>query len=514
VTRLRLGVDVGGTHTDAVIVGEERLVAKAKVPTTPDVRDGIGEAVGSVLTSSEIDPTAVGWAMLGTTYATNAILERRSLRRVAVVRLGAPLTHALPPLATWPRELRDVVSAGVSIISGGFEYDGQELAPFDDDALARFLAGIDPPPEGIAVTSVFSPASAHHELLAAQVIHRELGDVHVSLSHEIGPLGLIERENATVLNAALVPAAEEISTAFGAALTDQGLSPEAFFAQNDGTLMALDHALSFPVLTIGSGPANSMRGAAHLSGVTDAIVVDVGGTSTDIGVLVNGFPRETTLATSIAGVDTNFRMPDLRNLPLGGGSVIDFEEGRPRIGPHSVGFRLTDEALVFGGSTPTLSDAAVAAGRGELGRVPVDASRLPGLSAALARADALVAEGIDAVKAGPGEVPVIAVGGGSFLLSDEIPGASSILRPLHHEVANAVGAATALVSGQSERICSSRPDRRRRALDDARAEACERAVHAGADPRSVEVVEVDEIPLTYLVDPAIRVRVKAAGPLA
>jgi N-methylhydantoinase A/oxoprolinase/acetone carboxylase beta subunit len=514
VAELRLGVDVGGTHTDAVVLDEANaLIAKAKVPTTPDVRDGVGAAIGSVIASSGIEPEAVTRAMLGTTQVTNAVLERRNLLRVAVIRIGSPLTLALPPLASWPEALRAAVSAGECIVGGGFEINGQEIAELDEEAVVRFLDGCADGVEAVAVASVFAPVSAEHELRAAELVRRELGDVHVSLSHEVGTLGLIERENATTLNAALVPVAAEVATAFSAALADHSLCPETFFAQNDGTLMALEFALEFPVLTIGSGPANSMRGAARLSGIDDAVVVDVGGTSTDIGVLVNGFPREASVSPPIAGVPTNFRMPDLRSLALGGGSVIEASDGQTQLGPHSVGFRLTQEALVFGGETATLTDAAVAAGRSELGEKPITNGHRPRLREALVRADAIVAEAVDGVKAGPGDVTVVAVGGGSFLIAERMPGVSEIHRPADYDVANAIGAATAPVSGQAERICPNRSDRRAVALDEAKQEACLNAVRAGADPRAVEVIEVEEVPLTYLVDPAIRIRVKAAGEL-
>lgn len=515
MAELRLGVDVGGTHTDAVVLGEgDALVAKAKVPTTPDVRDGIAAAIGRVIESSGTEPGAIARAMLGTTQVTNAVLERRNLLRVGVIRIGSPLTLALPPLASWPAELRAAVSAGECVVGGGFEISGQEIAEFDAEAVSRFLDGLEGKVDAIAVASVFSPVSAEHELAAADLVRRRLGEIHVSLSHEVGTLGLIERENATTLNAALVPVAAEVATAFSGALADHELRPETFFAQNDGTLMALEFALDFPVLTIGSGPANSMRGAARLSGLDDAVVVDVGGTSTDIGVLVNGFPREAPLSVSIAGVLTNFRMPDLRSLAVAGGTVVEADGEATRLGPHSVGFRLTEEALVFGGETATLTDAAVAAGRGELGDRAVPKPHRARLKQALARADAVIAEAVDSVKAGPGEVTVVAVGGGSFLIPDGLPGVSEVRRPLDHDVANAIGAATAPVSGQADRICPNRSDRRERALEEARQEACLNAVRAGADPRAVEVIEVEEVPLTYLVDPAIRIRVKAAGELS
>src|SRR5213080_5267624 len=104
--------------------------------------------------------------------------------------------------------------------------------------------------------------------------------------------------------------------------------------------MALDYAVRHPVLTIGSGPANSIRGAAFLTGSSDALVADVGGTSTDVGVLVNGFPRESSQGVEIGGIRTNFRMPDLVTIALGGGTVVTSGPEGARIGPRSVGYLL------------------------------------------------------------------------------------------------------------------------------------------------------------------------------
>jgi len=510
---LRLGIDVGGTNTDAVVLDrDDRLVSKAKVPTTPDVTTGIRAAIDAAI-AGDVDARRITHAMLGTTHATNAVLQRRDLRRVAVLRLGAPATFAVPPLTGWPTDLREVISAGEAIVGGGIEFDGRDLSPFDPDGAARFLGSVAGRAEAVAIVSVFAPVSERHELEAAEVARRELGDVHVSLSHEIGSVGLLERENATVLNAALTLVAGDVANALGAALDAHRIDATAFFAQNDGTLMALDYAVRFPVLTIGSGPANSIRGAAYLTGARDAIVVDVGGTSSDVGVLVSGFPRESAQGVAIGGIDTNFRMPDLVTIALGGGTVVSGDGAGVSVGPRSVGYRLTEEALVFGGSTPTLTDAAVASGRSGIGQAAATSRHGALLSAALDRADAMLADAIDRVKTSREDRPLVAVGGGSILVPERLPGISEIHRPDHHDVANAIGAAIASVSGEVDRIFHLGPGGRHAAIDEASAEATGRAVRAGADPDHVEIVEVEEVPLAYLTNPAVRIRVKAAGPL-
>jgi len=515
----RLGVDVGGTNTDAVIMdAADRVLAKAKVPGTADITSGIVAAIDAVLDTPGVEPQRISHVMLGTTHATNAVLERRNLRRVAVLRIGGPATYSIRPMFGWPRDLVDAVSVGAEIVDGGIEFDGQDLSPLDTDAIARFLGQVGEQADGVAITSVFAPVSARHELLAAEVVKRELGDVHTSLSHQIGSIGLLERENATILNGALAGVARDVAGAMRDALTAHGLRPVTFFAQNDGTLMSLDQALRYPVLTIGSGPANSVRGAAFLTGISDSLVADVGGTSTDLGVLTNGFPRESAQGVEIGGVRTNFRMPDLVTIALGGGTVVSGDPGDVRIGPRSVGYLIQREALVFGGTTPTLTDSAVAAGRADLGGAVDGGAARTGryrrlLTEALTRSDVMLAEAIDRVKTSKEERPLIAVGGGSILVPDRIPGVSEIIRPEHFDAANAVGAAIASVSGQVDRIFHLGPDGRQAVLDEARDEARERAVAAGADPGTVQIIEVEEIPLAYLTSPAVRIRVKAAGTL-
>jgi N-methylhydantoinase A/oxoprolinase/acetone carboxylase beta subunit len=508
---LRIGIDVGGTNTDAVILDRrDALLARAKVPTTSDVSSGIAQAIRAVADRIGDARERITHAMLGTTHATNAVLERRRLRRVAVLRIGAPATFAVRPLFGWPEDLRATISVGETIVRGGFEFDGREIVPLDTEAISRFAAEVAGRAEGVAISSVFAAISAEHELTAREFVRKELGDeIEISLSHEIGSLGLLERENATVLNSALTGVARDVAGALGGALDASGLDPIPFFAQNDGTLMDLAYALRYPVLTIGSGPANSIRGAAFLTRSSDAIVVDVGGTSTDVGVLVKGFPRESNSGVEIGGIQTNFRMPDLVTIALGGGTVVV----GPRVGPESVGYRLTQEALVFGGTQATLTDAAVAARRIELGDRASVAGHESELRAALATADVMIADAVDRVKTSREARPLIAVGGGSMLVPDELPGVSEVFRPDHFDVANAIGAAIASVSGEVDRIFHLGTGGRQAAVDEASQDAIDRAVAAGAAPEDLEIIEIEEIPLSYLTDPAVRIRVKVAGPL-
>lgn len=511
---MRVGIDVGGTHTDAVVLDGRMVRGWAKVATTADIGGGIRDALEAAVARAGVAGGRMEAVMLGTTQFANAIVEAKRLEPVGIVRCALPLGTAVPPLVDWPARLRREAEGLTVMVHGGMEVNGTPVAPLDEEAVAqagrRFRAlGL----RTLAVSSVFSPLDDAIERRVAEILRQEVPGAGVTLSSEIGSVGLLERENATVLNAALLPLAETVVDGFVAALGALGIRAPLYFTQNDGTLMSASYARRFPVRTVGSGPTNSMRGAMALTGEGDAVVVDVGGTTTDVGVLVAGFPRPASLTVSLGGVRTNFRMPDVLSLGIGGGSLVHREPDR--VGPDSVGYRLTEMGLVFGGDVATATDAAVAAGRSALG----DATRLAGAfpdggAAVLAWVQAQVEEAIDRMKPSRHPLPVVAVGGASFLLPDRIEGASRVVRPEHFAVANAMGAALAQVGGEVDKVVSLDGGGRQEALDALRREAVAQAVAAGADPARTDVVEIEEVPLAYLPGHTSRVRVRAVGDIA
>jgi N-methylhydantoinase A/oxoprolinase/acetone carboxylase beta subunit len=515
--KLRLGIDVGGTNTDAVVLDQHAtLLARFKSPTTPDVSSGIRNALhGLLATHPGLDLAAIRYAMLGTTHCTNAIVERRNLNRVGLVRIGAPASLAIKPFVEWPKDLLTAIDGRSMVVEGGYEYDGRETRPLDVAAVRAAAESFAGYVDSVAVSGVFSPVDPSQERQAGEILRDVLGDdMPISYSHEIGSLGLLERENAAVLNAALVRAAFVAAGGFRQALIDHGIDAQLFFSQNDGTLMALDYAVRYPILTVASGPTNSIRGAAFLSGLKDAVVVDVGGTSTDVGILVNGIPRESSIEVDIGGVRTNFRMPDVLSIALGGGTRIVIGDAL-RIGPESVGHRLTVDARIFGGEVLTLSDVAVAAGRAQIG----DPTRVADLDRALVdtimqRVRALCEDAIDQVKTSSAPMPIILVGGGSVIIPSPLAGAFAIVRPTNYDVANAIGAAIAQCSGEIERIFALHDMTRAEALALAQQLARDEAIKAGADSRTVAIIDVQEVPLAYLPGSATRIRVRAAGDLA
>ena len=514
----KLGIDVGGTNTDAVLIDEHlKVIAEVKYPTSGNIFEGIMGAVQKLLKQTQVDRSQIRQAMLGTTQCTNAIVERKNLAKIGLLRIGAPATVGVPPMVDWPEDIRFICEKS-AIIGGGFEYDGKELAPLDEAAARDFFAQLKGVVHSVAISCVFSTVRADHERRAAEICREVMGeDVHISISSEIGSMGLIERENATILNAALYQVAERFTEGFARSLADEGITnAEIYLSQNDGTLMTMEHARRYPILTIACGPTNSIRGASYLSQVKNAIVIDVGGTTTDFGVIQNGFPRESSVAATIGGVRTNFRMPDIISIGLGGGSIVRQQpDGRVTVGPDSVGYKITSEALVFGGQTVTATDIAVKLGMAELG----DPSLVSGIddafaAKAMAAIREMVEECLDALKLSNDDVDVILVGGGSIVLPNELAGTAHVYNPEHFGCANAIGAAISKVSGNYEQLIDYNQIPREQALEQARQEAARLAAEAGAIEETIEIIEVEDVPLAYCVGNTCRVRVKAAGDLA
>ena len=509
---IRIGIDVGGTNTDAVLMEGNEVVAGVKAPTSADVMTGVVEALRAVLAASGRDASGVDVVMIGTTHFTNAVVQRRDLAPTAAVRLCLPATQSLPPMVDWPADLREVLGNHWYLAHGGNEFDGRIISPLDEAELRGIAADIAAKGiNSVAISSVFSPVSSEMEKRAGEIMADALPGAHITLSADIGRIGLLERENAAIMNGCLRDLSRHVVQAFRKALADVGFTGRFYLTQNDGTLMDAAFAERFPVLTFASGPTNSMRGAAFLSGVKDAIVVDIGGTTSDVGSLQKGFPRQATVAVEVGGVRTNFRMPDVFSIGLGGGSLVSADGNT--VGPRSVGYRIVTEALIFGGQTLTTSDIIVADKAATLG----DPAKVAHLDAGLIRRARdriafLLEDCVERARISAEPLPVIVVGGGSILVEGPIAGLELVL-PNHFAVANAVGAAIAQVSGEVDRVYALAEMTREAALDDAKAQATAAAVAAGARAETVEIVDVEDVPLAYLPGNATRVRVKAVGEL-
>lgn len=512
----RLGIDVGGTNTDAVLMDGKSVLAAVKRATTQDIAQGVIDAVSALLADVKVAPAQISRVMIGTTQFVNAFLQRRNLAKTATVRLCLPKADGVPPMVCWPEDVISEIGSHGYMLSGGAFFSGKDYARIDEDEISKVAddlvaKGI----ESIALSSVFAPIRPDVEQRAAQIITARAPDVLITRSAEVGGIGLVDRENATIINAALAPFARTVVQSMGAAFSEMGFTVEPLYSQNDGTLITGQQVRDFPIFTCAAGPTNSIRGAGFLTGSQEAVVVDIGGTTTDIGFLNKGFPRETSSANFIGGVRTNFRMPDILSIALGGGSEIAGADQDLTIGPGSVGYRLTSDARVFGGGTLTATDIAVAGGLIVLG----DPSRVADLdpelvSRALGRMQSMIEVAIDEMRSSAKPIDVILVGGGSILIKDELRGAARLLRPDHAGVANAVGAAIAQVSGRIDKLYDYADGGRDAALERAKQDAIAKAVGAGAARDTIEIIDIEELPMTHMQTTSVQVRVNAVGDMA
>lgn len=509
---MRIGIDVGGTHTDAVLLDNANILASVKAATSKDVVTGVINALTNILQGQSVE--AIDAVMIGTTQFTNAVVERRQLAHVAAIRIGLPSGVDIPPMTAWPDDIADAIGRHTYMIDGGFLYDGWPLAELNNQQIQDVINDIKAKNiTNVAIASAFSPMNANPEVAVAKAIETQIPNVRITLSHQMGRLGILERENAAILNASLLPFADIVVSAFQNALKDQGLACPMFISQNDGTLMNAKFVRQYPALTFASGPTNSLRGASQLTGLKNAIVVDIGGTTSDIGVLQEGFPRESNMVIEVGGVRTNFRMPDIQAVAMGGGSHISSDG--TKIGPHSVGHQLLQKGLIFGGDTLTATDIAVAHGKLDIGD-SANVATLPSevVRKATSKMHELLDRHIDMMKPNSEPVPVILVGGGSVLISEDLKTASEIIRPQNAAVANAIGAAIAQIGGEAEQFISYREVSRDEAIALVTEKAKQSAIDAGAERNSLTVVDIEETAIPYMDDGNTRVRVKVIGDVA
>ncbi|ORY25549.1 putative hydantoinase [Naematelia encephala] len=529
---LRLGVDCGGTNTDAVLLdltpGSKKVVLDAtKSPTTPEVTHGIQAAVSTVLNRSTttVQRAGIQAVSIGTTHFVNALITRSSehLERVAVVRLCGPYSQRTPPFIGFPYELRDIMEGPHFFVNGGLQIDGRQITEVDEAEIEMVCEEIKA--SGIrcvAIAGVYASIdfTIKQEEHVDSIIKRCIPGIYTSCSKTVANMGMLPRENATILNASLLPYAESTVVGFRTAVTALGLSCPVFVTGNDGTLLKLEQAAKLPIRTFSSGPTNSMRGASFLANLADpyraketALVMDIGGTTTEIGVLLpTGFPRQAGNQHELCGVNLNFAMPHVASIGLGGGSIVSRVDGKVSVGPESVGYKLAQDALIFGGAKLTATDISVSAG---LADGVGDATLVKGLDAELvknatARMKAMLELTIDSMKTSSQDVPVYLVGGGAILCPEDLIGVSKVHRFLHYDCANAVGAAIAQVAGSIDTV----ENMGTRSIDvvqkQVEARAISTAVSDGAKLETVSIIESEVLPIAYTTD-RCRFVVKAAG---
>lgn len=311
--RLGLGIDTGGTFTDAVAVdlATGELVAKAKSPTTrDDLAVGIAGALRAI---GAYGLSGVELVSLSTTLATNAVVEGKGARVGLIVAAPDPATFSLPS---------GLPAAEFAVIAGAHSPDGRVRTPLDLDAAASAIAGMVGRVDAFAVSAYFGVANAEHEVALRSLI-AETYDAPVVCGHELSQhIGMVERATTAALNARLLPLVRDLLDAVRATLDSLGISAPLMVVKGDGSLTAESVARLRPVDTVLSGPAASVVGACRLSGLTSALVADMGGTTTDIALVSGGMPEVSAEGASVGGWRTRVHALDVRTVGLGGDSRV------------------------------------------------------------------------------------------------------------------------------------------------------------------------------------------------
>ena len=259
---------------------------------------------------------------------------------------------------------------------------------------------------------------------------------------------------------------------------------------------------------------NVLKKAISTGKVKNAIVLDVGGTTSDLGVLYNGFPRESSIPVTIGGVHTNFRMPDVLTIGLAGGTCVKGEKDNIKIGPESVGYRITEDAIIFGGDTLTLSDVVTKLDMAfEDRKSNVENLDKEYCNEVYKKVILNLEDAVDQMKTSQDDVELVLTGGGSIIVPEKLKGISNVIRPPHYTAANAIGAALGQISGDVEKVYSLDKMSREDAIEDAKKEAVNKALKAGAKEDTIEVLNIEDVPLAYLPGNALLIKVKVVGDL-
>ncbi len=504
----RIGVDIGGTNTDAVLVSEKNeILAKCKVQTLDSIEKSVVTAISKIVENGNEEK--IEGIFIGTTHATNAILEEKDLLPTGIIRIAGQYPDVTSGY-TWPKSLQDKAIKGQRTIPGGFECDGSEISPFSKEEAKKAVYDLlELGCEGFAIIGSFSIINPLHELHVRKILQEIKGqNTPCTCSYEISGLGFIERENATILNTSLKYVMAKGFQNIQNALKELHLECPMYMVQNDQSAMTFEEACHLPILTIASGQTNSFIGGTVLSGYNDALVIDVGGTSSDIGLVLNKMPKRSSHSTKIGGVQMQFCLPDTNSLAIGGGSIVT-EQG---VGPQSVSKHLLKKALCFGGDICTLTDLGIT-----VGAIEIDGTKsspyckekalrhLKELSKQLEKA-------IVVMLGKSRELPIILVGGGAPIICWALLRFSSLKNVQtieHSNVANAFGAALCEFSATIDTIKSLRDDTS--VLQDLKNEALLKAIEKGASKDQVRITQMEITPIAYSKENLSKIYIRACG---
>jgi N-methylhydantoinase A/oxoprolinase/acetone carboxylase beta subunit len=335
-TAYLIGVDTGGTYTDAAIIEAKghRVIASAKAITTKgDLAIGVTEAITRAIAQlpQGLRPQDISMVSVSTTLATNAVVEGHgSAVGVVLVGFDAAMVERTGIAKAFP-------GMPVEVIAGGHDHNGDAPVPLDLDALDAALQRMAGQVDAFAVASRFAVRNAAHELAARDHIVARTGKP-VTLSTELSSsLDAPRRALTAALNARLISRVSNLIDAVNRAMGDLHIHCPLMIVKGDGTLALAESVATRPIETVLSGPAASLVGAQWLSGLKSFILSDMGGTTTDLGVVLDGRPRVTQEGAEVGGWRTMVRAIDVRTIGLGGDSEVELGANKKiTVSPHRV----------------------------------------------------------------------------------------------------------------------------------------------------------------------------------
>jgi N-methylhydantoinase A/oxoprolinase/acetone carboxylase beta subunit len=510
MTKYTIGIDIGGTNTDAVLVNENgAIISFTKQPTTNPVYIGFKNAIEFLLEESSIAKENIVKVIIGTTHCTNALLQGKNLYKVGLIRIAGQRPKTFPPCIEWKNNLAEKFFVGCETIAGGNECDGNEISEFDFQECIEAINSLkDKGMEALAITGVFAPLFKNHENKVLELAKKQLSnDFPITISSEIGNIGIIERENATILNSSLKLALKKGFDEIQNVLNFLQINAQLYFTQNNGTLITLNDALNYPIKTISAGQTNSFIGATKLARINDAIVIDIGGTSSDAGQIKNGFPVRSIGLSEIAGIELNFPMPDVISIALGGGSIIKIDKEIFSLSTESVQSEMYKRAYSFGGEDITLTDIAITKNKIKnlnYKRKLEDDYKFDDILREVANQIEGLADSMNADK----NIPIVIVGGGACLIEKSYFNREVII-PENYQIANAYGAALAEISETFDSIVDL--TNRDEILNDIYSNQKNELLKVGVNENSIRVINKNIIPFHYMPGNLARVIMVSAG---
>ncbi|MFJ7724768.1 hydantoinase/oxoprolinase N-terminal domain-containing protein [Neobacillus sp. NPDC097160] len=515
---MKIGIDIGGTTTHAVLVTSDgRILQASQHITTPDLLTGVKGSVQALFERTSICPAEVKGIFIGTTELINAIFEGRVMSRTALIRIGTQPTK-IEPAITFPETLRSSLKK-VWFVKSSNHYNHATLEPNIHGELFSIFQQIEAHAiEAVSIVGTYSPMYEEEELWVKKAIKKRFPNIAITVSHRLGSIGYIERENAAILNALFSKLIRSLLAELSSCFSGLAFTCPFWLTKSDGSLMTVQEAMDFPVLTIFSGVANSLKGAAILTSYKDLLAVDIGGSKIYAGRVRNEQLREVNSSTNLAGIDTSLAMPEFISLPFGGGSIPNIEDGQVRFLPHHSN-DIAIEGLSWGGSSWTVSDCFLKLFPEAFYDEKIDTARLADLSnndceLVVSHVMGQLKLALDQLQESEEELPIVLVGGGSPLFGQELFGQyNQVMNPAGYPISSAIGACFAQVSEVVDKVYWLHNRSKEEILDEAVA-ACKKAVlKKGASPESIHISYVEEYPFAYLRGEILRVRTRAMGAL-